>query len=233
MLLLRQNGKKSRRRFLFMFLLVLSVIVFIFSVRHVLVFRDHYVMLTVEEASIGALLAWPPSGDQSVCAFVDCEESALHVAEPVRLTGVSLCVYRNATSQGILFSDSISFSRLGRGPIDLDRNVSLRLRSMEGQSIEAIQNDARILRGDLVLLSTGSDGTLSLRYAEEDIVLKPGEHWEELLISFPDGVRKVEAAGWVQSLNEAMAKGYPATRLALCNRGLWPKDKVEGGAWPW
>lgn len=230
---LRRNGKNGCLRPLFMLILILSVIALGFAVRHVLVFRDHYVMLTVEESSIGALLAWPPSGDQNPCAFVDCEESALHVSEPISLAGVSLCVYRNATSQGILFSDSISFSRLGRGRIDLDRDASVQMRNMEGLSIEALQNDARILRGNLVLRKTGSDGTLSLRYAGEDIVLKSGEHWEELLVSFPNGVRRVEAADWVQSLNEAMENGYPATRLALCNRGLWPKGKVEGGLWPW
>ncbi|HHW26463.1 MAG TPA: hypothetical protein GXX23_03865 [Firmicutes bacterium] len=224
--------KRSMRRSVIILLALAFLATAGFAVRHILVFKDSFVMLTVEESSTSALLAWPLLGEQIPCAYVDCAGKVLQVPRKPNLLGVSLCVYRSSTSQGVLFSDSIDFWRLGSGEIDLDRDASLPVRDFQGRAVEALDGEARVLRGKLKVKKTSEDGTVWLDYDGRPIVLKPGESWAELLVASPEGVREVGEHEWSDRLNEAILGGYPATRLAICNRGLWPKSNVEEAVWP-
>jgi hypothetical protein len=228
-------GRKKSSRWLrpiVVFLSLAFLLVIGLVVRHILVFRDSYVMLTVEESSTGALSMWPLLGEGIPTAYLDCAQRVLQVPNRVNLTGVSLCVYRSATSQGILFSDSIAFSRLGSGRVDLDLSASVPTRDFQGREVDALDSAARVLRGDLKVRKTLPDGTVHLDYGGNQITLKPGESWAELLVSTPDGVYEIQAHEWAEKLNEAWANGWPATRLALCNYGLWPKGGVEEAVLP-
>lgn len=228
-------GREKGTRWLRLFIVALSLAFLLgigLVVRHTLVFKDSYVMLTVEESSTSAVSSWPLLWEGIPTAYLDCAEKVLQVPNRVNLTGVSLCVYRSATSQGILFSDSIVFSRLGFGQIDLDREASIPTRDFQGRAIESLDSSARVLRGDLKVRKTLSGGTVHLEYGGRQITLKPGESWAELLVSTPDGIREIEAHEWTEKMNEAWANGWPATRLALYNWGLWPKGRVEEAVLP-
>lgn len=197
-----------------------------------LAFKDRYVMVTVEESSTGAVVSWPLLMERLPGVFVDCSSSSLALPEKPGLMGVCLALYYSAVSQGIEFEDSVTFSRTGRAKLSLDRPVSLMTEGQDGSPVEMVDNRARVIAGPLLVERTSVDGAVCLRYGETRFSLKPGESWAEMLALTPEGVRAIRASDWDVEFHHCIDKGYPVTRLAIANRGLWPKAAVKAGTSP-
>ncbi|HHY68698.1 MAG TPA: hypothetical protein PLB36_03160 [Bacillota bacterium] len=195
-------------------------------------FRDEYVFLTIEESSLNALSGWPMSFADIPQVFIDANEKALILSEKANLIGVHLGVHYSAVSQGVEFDEKLIFSRTGKASIDLSSPASFMISDMDGYLTELVNNDARIVKGNLEVKKTLRDGTVEITYGGQHITLKPGDVWAELLISEPTGVRAVSAADWEEEIDRCFRMGYPATRLAIANRGLWPKSNVKVGMYP-
>ncbi len=195
-------------------------------------FRDCFVMVTVEESSTSAVTAWPLLAERLPGSFIDASARTVSLDDPPDLLGVSLCLHYSATSQGIEIADSLRFSRTGRTALELDRPLSYISNNLEGEQIELVDNAARVLAGRLVVEKTSANGTVTFSYGGRRVTLGPGESWAELLVLTPEGPRAVDAANWESEFRGYLEKGYPTTRLAIANRGLWPKASVVAGMEP-
>ncbi|MGI6620669.1 MAG: hypothetical protein ACOX35_04360 [Bacillota bacterium] len=192
-------------------------------------FADSFVFVTVEESSLNAITGWPLSMPESFRVFIDASEQTLILPERKSLFGVCLGVYYSATSQGVPFDERLIFSRTGRAALDLTAPASLVVPGIDGEDVELVNNLARVVSGKLRVSSTRRDGTVELEYGSRHITLKPGESWAELLVLEPGGPRAVSPDEWKEELETCFRLGYPATRLAIANRGLWPKSGVKAG----
>lgn len=199
---------------------------------HIWQFRDRYVMVTVEESSTSAVAAWPLLSERLPGSFVDASSKSVSVGAKPSLFGVSLCLHYSASSQGIEIADSMRFARTGRAFLGLTRPISYPSDDLNGDRIELVDNSARILSGNLVLESTRADGSVRFRYGDRRITLRAGESWAELLAMTPDGPVAIEAANWEREFYSYLEKGYPTTRLAVANRGFWPKSGVTAEVEP-
>ncbi len=218
-----------------LFVAVLAVIVLAFiliGVRYAVAFGDDFVFVTVEESSTSALSSWPLLWDKTPQAFIDPKTEILEIPIKVNLAAVSLAVYYTAFSQGVEFADRLVFSRTGRNAIGLEAPLSVMSRDWEGNEVNLVDNEARVLRGDLKITKTKPDGTVHLIYGSERIVLGPGESWAELTLKTPDGTVQVDTEEWGERLTSAFQNQWPATRLAVANLGLWSKKRVQAGAIP-
>jgi len=195
-------------------------------------FRDRYVMVTVEESSTSAVTAWPLMSERLPGSFVDASSKSVSVDAKPSLLGVSLCLHYSASSQGIEIADSMRFARTGRAFLNLTGPISYLSDNLDGGRIELVDNTARVLSGGLVLESTRADGSVRFRFGDRRITLRPGESWAELLAMTPDGPVTVDAANWESDFYSYLEKGYPTTRLAVANRGFWPKSGVTAEVEP-
>jgi len=218
----------GKRYALFVISLV-CVAVLISGVFWALKFRHCYVFLTVEESSLNALSAWPLTFEKIPAVFIDGREKALRIPTKRNLWGVSLGVYYSASSQGVEFSDKLIFSRLGKVTLKLEEPISLKVASLNGELVEAVENDARVLRGNLSITKTLPNGAVCIQYGDTEFRLEPGQSWAEILVLTPNGKKIITPSNWEDEVNKYMEKGYPMTRLAIANRGLWPKEKVKVG----
>ncbi|MGI6662516.1 MAG: hypothetical protein ACOX4B_03430 [Bacillota bacterium] len=192
-------------------------------------YRDEFVFVTIEESSSQALAALPLGWERLTGIFVDCENRCLELKEKPRLWGVSLGAYYSASSQGIEFEESMDFSRTGKAAIPLRRPVSLAGRDLSGNVIELIDNSARVVRGNLVIEGTGRSGIVRFRYGGERFSLAPGESWAEILALVDGTPVRVDEGSWENAVQEYLASGVPVTRVAVSNRGFWPKEGVCAG----
>lgn len=192
-------------------------------------FGDSFVFLTVEESSLNAITGWPLSMPQGPRVFIDARERTLVIPEKRNLLGVCLGVYYSATSQGVGFDERLIFSITGKAGLDLTAPASLVVPGIGGGEVELVNNLARVVAGDLKVLATKRDGTVEIEYGSRRITLSPGESWAELVVLEPGGPRAVSADNWQEELDRCVSLGYPATRLAIANRGLWPKSGVKAG----
>jgi hypothetical protein len=192
-------------------------------------FPNEYVFLTVEESSINALSAWPLGFNGFPEVFIDVQEKALALSQKKSLSGVCLGIYYSASSQGVEFNERLLLSRTGRLSLNLPAPVSLMVPNIQGQPVELVNNQARVLSGRLQVVKTARDGTVHLKYGSKAFTLRPGESWAELLVLDPRGTRAVSEGAWGHELETCFQMGYPATRLAISNRGLWPKSGVKVG----
>lgn len=208
------------------------IVVLVFAVVHVLRFRDCYVMVTVEESSTSAVTSWPLLSERMPGSFLDAEDRSLSLEEKPGLLGVSLCVHYSASSQGIEIADRVRFSRTGRAALNLNRPLSYVTGNLDGEPVELVDNRARVLAGDLVIEKTYPDGTIRFRYGGRRVTLAPGESWAELLALTPEGRKPIDPANWETEFRTCLEEGYPTTRLAVANRGLWPKSGVVAGVMP-
>lgn len=190
---------------------------------------DAFVFLTVEESSLNALRGWPLTISETSGVFIDGLKQTLVLPEKRNLFGVCLGVYYSATSQGVEFNERMIFSRTGRAVLDLTEPVSILVPGMDGEPVELVNNLGRVVRGKLKVIRTQRDGTVEFEYGSQRITLKPGESWAELLVLEPGGPRAILPDEWEQELERCVRLGYPATRLAVANRGLWPKSGVKAG----
>ncbi len=195
-------------------------------------FHDEYIFLTIEESSVNALSAWPLTYAGPSELFIDAQEKVLALSQEKSMLGVCLCIYYSASSQGLEFNEKLLFSRTGRSVVDLTAPVSLMVPNVDGELIELVNNQARVLSGKLRVKKVSRDGTVYLRYGSNDIILKPGQSWAELLAVDSGGVRVISEDAWDRELEACFQMGYPATRLAIANRGLWPKSGVKAGIFP-
>ena len=195
-------------------------------------FRDHFVMVTVEESSTSAVTSWPLLAERLPGSFLDCSSRTISIDEKPGLLGVSLCLHYSASSQGIEISDSMQFSRTGRASLELDRPLSLLSDTLDGGQVELVDNRARVLAGRLIVEKTSPDGSVRFRYGERQFTLGPGESWAELLALTPAGPKAVDPENWAGEFHDYLDKGYPTTRLAIANRGFWQKDDVVAGMEP-
>lgn len=195
-------------------------------------FKDNYLFLTIEESSLNALTGWPMSFSDIPGVFIDAHDQSLILREDRNLAGVILGVYYTAVSQGIEFDEKLLFSRTGKASLDLLAPSSFMVSDMDGTLTELVDNNARILKGNLKVKKTHRNGTVEIQYGDDEIVLKPGESWAEMLVLGPDGVRAISHNNWEEEVDTCLSMGYPVTRLAIANRGLWPKSKVEVGMYP-
>ena len=195
-------------------------------------FHGRFVMITVEESSTSAVVAWPLLSERMPGSFIDAASQVVCLDKKPNLTAVRLCLQYSANSQGIEIADSLEFSRTGKAELDLHKSISYISDALDGGQVELVDNRARVLRGPLTIEKTSADGDVTFAYGEERFTLSPGESWAELLALTADGPVPVNAANWETELNSYMEKGYPATRLAIANRGLWPKSGVIEGTLP-
>ncbi len=195
-------------------------------------FRDRFVMVTVEESSSSAVTSWPLLAERLPGVFLDCASQVVSMRSRPFLLGVSLGLYYSATSQGIEIADSIRLSRTGKAAVELDRPLSFMTDSLDGERIELVDNRARVVAGNLSVEGTSPAGTVRFRYGERRFSLAPGESWAELLVLTPDGPKAVDPRAWEDEFRLYMEKGYPATRIAIANRGFWPKSGVKAGMEP-
>lgn len=224
---------ENRRSFALKSLLALFLLVLCISVcLRWFWFHNDYVFLTIEESSLNALNAWPLTYAESPEVFIDVQEKALALSQEKSMSGVCLCIYYSASSQGVEFNEKLLFSRTGRSVVDLTAPASLMVPNIEGEQIELVNNEARVLAGKLKVKKITQDGTVHLRYGSNDIVLRPGQSWAELLVLDSRGVIAVSEDAWDRELETCLQMGYPATRLAIANRGLWPKSGVKAGIYP-
>ena len=189
-------------------------------------------MITVEESSTRAVTGWPLLAERLPGVFVDCAASAITVRAMPNLTGTSLGIYYSATSQGIELGESLAFSRTGRATVPLARPLSLVAEGLDGEPVDIIDNAARVLAGDLTIVSTSGDGTVRFRYGDQRFVLRPGEAWAEMLVLGEAGVQKIDPLKWIDEFPSALESGFPITRLAIANRGFWPKANVRAEVEP-
>lgn len=195
-------------------------------------FKDNYLFLTIEESSLNALSGWPMSFTDIPSVFIDADEKSLVLLEDRNLAGVILGVHYSAVSQGVEFDEKLLFSRTGKASLDILSPASFMVPNMDGTLVELVDNNARILKGNIEVRKTHRDGTVEIHYADSEIVLRPGESWAEMLILGPTGVKAVSEQDWEQEIDTCLNMGYPVTRLAIANRGLWSKSKVEVGMYP-
>ena len=189
-------------------------------------------MVTVEESSTSAVTSWPLLAERLPGSFVDPSSKTVSLGSRPGLFGVSLCLHYNASSQGIDISDSVQFSRTGRVSLGLDHPLSYISDSMDGGQVELVDNRARVLGGRLVVEKTFADGSVRCLYGDRRITLKPGESWAQMLALTPEGPKEVDPAGWESEFYYYLEQGYPTTRLAVANRGFWPKSGVIAGMEP-
>ncbi len=220
---------RNLRPFAFMLsILVVCLLAAVFVVKCYW-FRDQYVFVTVEESSINALAGWPLGLSELSEVFIDANQSTLVLSENKNLLGVCLGLYYSASSQGIEFNEQLVFSRTGKAVLDLPAPATLTAPNVHGELVELVNNQARVISGKLKVKKTVKDGTVYLEYGGKQLTLKPGEVWAELLVLDPDGPKAVSSNNWKEELQRCFENGYPATRLAIANRGLWPKSRVKVG----
>ncbi len=188
---------------------------------------DQFVFLTIQESSLNALTGWPLITPENSQIFIDADEKMLFVPKKVNLFGVCLGIHYSALSQGVEFDESLTFSRMGRTTLNLPAPVSSTAPDIDGNIIELVNNQARVVRGKLTVQRARRDGTVHINYGSEKIKLAPGESWAELLVLEPTGPRRITAEKWQEELQRCFDLNYPATRLAIANRGLWPKSGVK------
>jgi hypothetical protein len=209
-------------------LIVLLLGGFVLFAFHAHRYRDEFVFVTVEESSSQALSALPLGWERLTGIFVDCEEKHLELQRKPWLWGVSLGTYYSAYSQGIEYEESLDFSRTGKAVVPLGRPVFVAGRDLSGNVIELIDNSARVVRGDLFIEGTARSGVVRFRYGGERFSLAPGESWAEILALEDGRLVTVDEASWESSIQEYLASGVPVTRVAVSNRGFWPKSSVSG-----
>lgn len=214
--------KKSWSRLALGFLAFVVISVLAVAIRHVWIFRDSCVVLTIEESSHSASSVSSTYLGNAASAYVDVETESVEVLAKPNLLGVSLLVHRQSFSQGNLFSDALKYHKKGVLKVGLDYPTSA----------PYIDNEARVLRGDVVVRRVDATGTVRIRYGVHDIVLEPGDMWFELLIDTPEGIVQADESNWVEKFNEAYANGWPATRFVIWNMGLWPKARIREVATP-
>ncbi|MGE5579528.1 MAG: hypothetical protein ACM3WU_05710 [Bacillota bacterium] len=212
--------------------LAAAAVALVLAAVHVWRFRDCYVMVTVEESSTSAMTSWPLLSERMPGSFLDAGDRSLILDERPALLGVSMCLHYTASSQGIEIADSVRFSRTGRAVLDLDRPLSYVTGNLDGEPVELVNNRARVLAGDLVIEKTYSDGTVRFWYGGRRVTLGPGESWAELLALTPEGPKPIDPANWESEFRTYLEEGCPTTRLAVANRGLWPKSGVIAGVAP-
>lgn len=194
---------------------------------HAYRFKDDFVFLTVEESSASALAGLPVGWEKLPRAFIDCEAKIIELDRRPRLIGVSLCVHLSSSSQGIEFREHLGFSRTGRAFLRVAEPVSVKGRDWSGGEVEMVDNGARIVRGDLVVEKTEASGVVHLKYGGKRFSLAPGQSWAELLTVSAASVREIPPESWEAETEACFASGTPVTRLAIANRGFWPKANVR------
>jgi hypothetical protein len=210
----------------------IAVLAFALTAVRVWQFRDRYVMVTVEESSTSAVTSWPLLAEKLPGSFLDPSSKTLSVAEKPGMLGVSLCLHYSATSQGIEIADSLRFSKTGKASLGLDQPLSYLSDTLDGGQIELVDNRARVLAGSLRIEGTSTDGTVRLLYGDRRFALEPGQSFAELLALTPDGLKVVDPTNWEAEFGGYLEKGYPTTRLAITNRGFWPKSGILAGMEP-
>jgi len=230
----RRTGEAAPLRLLLRYglrLIAISIAVFLaFRLISFLVsayrFHGEFVFVTVEESSSQALAALPLGFERLSDTFVDCEERILELPKKPFLWGVSLGTYYSASSQGIEFEEWVKFSRTGKLTVPVGRPVDVKGRDLSGEAVPLVDNPARIVRGELVVERTERSGAIRFRYGDKRVTLRPGESWAEIL-ALVDGVLvEIGADTWESALEEYLASGVPVTRVAVSNRGFWPKTGV-------
>lgn len=192
-------------------------------------FKDGYVFVTIEESSTQALLRWPLLTEATTEVFVDGNSSALLMRRKPNMLGVCLGVYYAAFSQGVELHERMLFSRSGRVTLHSEQPISLKTSDLYGRTVEAVDNGARILRGPVTIEKTFPDGTVAINYGGRTFRLGPGESWAELLVRTDEGIKEIGSDNWASEFGEALRQGYPATRFAITNRGIWPKANIKAG----
>lgn len=192
-------------------------------------FREEFVFVTVEESSLNALVGWPAVSPESSGVFIDAAEKILFLPEKKSLLGVCLAVHYSASSQGVEFQETMFLSKTGTARVNLTAPVSLTAPDFDEEPMELVNNQARVLLGKLKVSKTTRDGTVHLKYGPEDFTLQPGESWAQLLVLEPSGPKEINPETWQEELQRCFQLGYPATRLAVSNRGMWPKSGVKAG----
>ncbi len=94
--------------------------------------------------------------------------------------------------------------------------------------INLIDNRARVLGGDLLVLGLGPDGSLELSYGGYGFALAPGGAWGEARRRGTGGEDVIAPADdWAGRLTEALESGDAVTKVTLVNHGRWYPNRSE------
>ncbi|MEW6398945.1 MAG: hypothetical protein AB1503_07255 [Bacillota bacterium] len=178
--------------------------------------RAEYVFLVVDEANGSPPADW--SGTElAPVAWYDGEGS-LHVPRgAVRPWHRVVCLHE-VDAAGVRVASRI----LTAG--------SLPARIPLGRAVPGLETDRRALAGPLEVLRPAAGGNLRLRYGGEEKSLAPGESWAQLRINGPQGQQIISVEnpdGWKEAVQEALARGYPVTRLVVTYHGMWPRSRIR------
>lgn len=91
-------------------------------------------------------------------------------------------------------------------------------------SLPRLPDDVRLLAGPLEVLGVDRQGAVRLRYDRQEFTLRPGQGWAQLRARGPEGEHcfsPAEAERWRQAVEEALAEGYPVTRIVITYHGRW------------
>ena len=193
-----------------------------------ILFGDSFVFVTVEESSLNAITGWPLTMPEPSQVFIDTGEKILVTPGKKNLLGICLGVYYSA-SPGSGIPRAPGFVPDRQGSVGSHCACLFVAPGIDGEAVELVNNLARVVSGKLKIVKTRRDGTVELEYGSKRIVLGPGESWAELLVLEPGGPRAISADRWKEELDRCVRLAYPATRLAIANRGFWPKSGVKAG----
>jgi hypothetical protein len=174
-----------------------------------------YVFLAVDEAN-----GLPPSGwtgSEAVSAAWHDGRGKLHVSRGAVRPWHRVVVLHEVDAAGVRVSSRLLAALRFPARVVLDAPVP------------GLVPAARVLAGPLEVLGVGPDGHLYLRYGGEQIDLAPGQSWAQLRVRRPDGeglFSPADRAAWQAALDEALARGYPVTRLVITYHGRWPRAGV-------
>lgn len=108
--------------------------------------------------------------------------------------------------------------------------------------LDIVQNDNRLLRGDIVVTAVSADGAITIDYGGTSYTLAPGTAWRFAAVRPPDG--DADDIAWLDEaaaadpteltaldewLGEHLAKGYTDTVLTVTNHGLIAREHIHAG----
>jgi hypothetical protein len=188
---------------------------------------EEFVMITIEESSTSVLKAYPMTSERIPGVFLDEATKTVLFEDNPNLSKVSLVLHYTAVSQGIEYHDQLILSCKDKAKLKMSGPLSLLVEGPGGEKVEAIDNRSRVVSGDLEATICDPDGSVQIRYGSHEFTLAPGQSWAQLLALTPGGTVEILPEDWESCFDLHVENGYPITRVAIANRGLWPKNGRE------
>lgn len=199
--------------------------------------RGDYLFIFVWETNSHALDAIPLGGLGTPAAAFDESDRSLHLPFPEDLPGPTtrLVVFHLVEAvdlplrSKIYQVESFPFTLPIKEPV-VAEGTRFDDQGRPAGTINVVNNDRRLLRGNLELVNLEAGGRVEMIYGGQMITLAPGQGWDEALVQRDRQVSVVAAGnGWEQEMAEAFRSGAVITKLNIYNYGWWPKSKAKAG----